>query len=343
MSIPRDIQCSTRIYALESNEPATAICQAALRVDADVVCIGHRGRTKLETALLGSVATGVLTRAEMPVLLAKGERGVTASPMLFRRARCAGLALALAAYVSAGSACGHAAAPASAQASRPASSKPRQVVPPPAKPPASAAIGDVMADHFKITSWARDAVTAGVIEPLREPLYLLADYRYDDVKLGGWTARIAELQTTARLTADAENLDAAAMGVATMARICGECHRENGVHPETAATPPPLVRSQQGALPDRMMQHVWASTLLWEGLVAPSDALWEGGVRALEAASSGELDRELPSEFAADLREVSVLAARANEATTLEQRADVYGLVLATCAGCHDRWIDHGL
>jgi nucleotide-binding universal stress UspA family protein len=68
--IPRDSQCVTRLYALESNEPASAICQAALRVDADIICLGHRRRSKLAHTLLGSIASDVLAHAERPVVLA---------------------------------------------------------------------------------------------------------------------------------------------------------------------------------------------------------------------------------------------------------------------------------
>ncbi len=68
--IPPDRRALTRVYALESNTPAAAICQAAARVNAEVVCVGHRGRSKLAKTLLGSVATDVLARAERPVLIA---------------------------------------------------------------------------------------------------------------------------------------------------------------------------------------------------------------------------------------------------------------------------------
>src|SRR4051794_6899090 len=59
-------------------------------------------------------------------------------------------------------------------------------------PPASAALGDVMGDHFLITSWARDSVIAGTLDPMRAPLTSLANYRYDEVRTGGWMPWIAQ-------------------------------------------------------------------------------------------------------------------------------------------------------
>jgi nucleotide-binding universal stress UspA family protein len=65
---------TTRIYALESNEPGVAIRQAAARLDADAICVGRRGRSNLSHVLLGSISEDVLARADRPVLLAQAPR-----------------------------------------------------------------------------------------------------------------------------------------------------------------------------------------------------------------------------------------------------------------------------
>lgn len=208
-------------------------------------------------------------------------------------------------------------------------------------PPPSAAIGDVMADHFAIASWSRDAVIAGTLAPLREPLVALAEYRYDALRAGGWLPWIAQLQAAARLTAGAEDLDAAAMGVAAMTRICGECHVANGVRPRVAPELPRATAAADEDLPGRMFRHMIAAALLWQGIATPSDAAWEDGVRELTGAPA-QLDAGLPPDFDADLREIAAIGREASGATTLADRADMYGLLLATCAGCHARWIEHG-
>ena len=64
----------TRCYALESNDAAEAIAQAAARLEADAICVGRRGRGGVAEAVLGSVSHGVVARADRPVLLAQAPR-----------------------------------------------------------------------------------------------------------------------------------------------------------------------------------------------------------------------------------------------------------------------------
>jgi cytochrome c553 len=247
------------------------------------------------------------------------------------------------AFLASVNGCGHtsAAEPEPAVATAP-HEKPRRVVVRQPQPPANASIGDAMADHFAITSFARDAVTAGLLEPLHEPLVALARYHYDDARAGGWMPWIAQLQTTAQLTSQAVTLDAAAMGVATMARICGECHVATRDGPTWS---PPMAaeeeRPEADTIEERMGRHMWAAEQLWKGLTGPSDGHWNAGARALIDAPT-ELDAQLPEDFDDDLREVRALSRSASEATALPERANVYASLIATCAECHSRWIDHG-
>lgn len=207
--------------------------------------------------------------------------------------------------------------------------------------PASASIGDTMADHFMIASWARDSVIAGLLDPMRAPLTALADYRYDNLRAGDWMPWIAQLQEAAQLTSKAATLDAAAMGVATMARVCGECHQANHGGPAL----PPIPHSEEplavDSVEERMGRHMYGAELLWEGLTGPSDVGWEEGAKTLIQAPD-ELDQKMPEGFDADLLAVKQLGQRASDAHTLAERADVYGLLIASCASCHSRWVEHG-
>ena len=63
---------STRVHAVEAEEAWEAICQAAERVSADLICLGTHGRTGIAKAALGSVAARVLTHSRRPLLLARG-------------------------------------------------------------------------------------------------------------------------------------------------------------------------------------------------------------------------------------------------------------------------------
>jgi cytochrome c553 len=196
-----------------------------------------------------------------------------------------------------------------------------------------------MRDHFMITSWARDAVIAGSLDALQGPLAALANYRYDDLPPGGWVSSISQLQAAARLTSTAATLDAAAMGVATMARVCGDCHTTTHGGPRLPPPPDPPASVAADSVEERMGRHMWAAELLWEGLTGPSDVSWNAGADRLIHAPA-ELEDELPKSFSDELREVQALGQSASEATTLAERADVYGLLIATCADCHSHWIE---
>jgi nucleotide-binding universal stress UspA family protein len=62
---------TTETHVLMAGEAAPAICQAAERLDASIVCIGTHGRTGLSKAVLGSVAQAVIHATHRPVLLAR--------------------------------------------------------------------------------------------------------------------------------------------------------------------------------------------------------------------------------------------------------------------------------
>ena len=64
----------TRREVLKHYEPAVAICQAANRIDADLICMGSRGRSRLKETLFGSVSQDVMTRSGRAVLVVQGSK-----------------------------------------------------------------------------------------------------------------------------------------------------------------------------------------------------------------------------------------------------------------------------
>jgi len=60
---------NSRVEVAEHSDVATAICQAAERWGADLICIGSHGRSGLSKAILGSVAQDVMARSQRPVLV----------------------------------------------------------------------------------------------------------------------------------------------------------------------------------------------------------------------------------------------------------------------------------
>lgn len=61
----------TQLHVLESDRVADAICQAAERLDAGVICLGTHGRSGLAASLLGSVSAAVMHGTQRPVLFAR--------------------------------------------------------------------------------------------------------------------------------------------------------------------------------------------------------------------------------------------------------------------------------
>lgn len=196
-------------------------------------------------------------------------------------------------------------------------------------------IDSFMLEHFAIVTWARNCVISGTLEALREPLIRLADYEYSSVAPGGWMPFMADLQEAANLTAQADNLDLAASGVATMARVCGDCHRAKA--PGSKFDPPPAEprRKRTDSFDERMQRHIWAADRMWTGLTEPSDAAWNAGASALASLPSTTPKAARDPQIAAALQEVREVGARALEAASSRDRADTYGLLLSTCANCH--------
>lgn len=204
---------------------------------------------------------------------------------------------------------------------------------------------DFMPQHFLIVGWARDAVVDGDLEDLREPLQALADYNYASVVPGGWMRGVAQLQAAARVTAKAENLTVAASGVAAMTRVCGECHEQQGhrlaLFPEEVTTKTPKTDD----FSTRMHRHAWGSERLWEGLMAPSDQAWQAGAAALAHApiKTPKLPAGAPKDFATSLAKLRDLGLRASQATSAQERSNLYALTLAMCADCHSQAAIAGL
>jgi nucleotide-binding universal stress UspA family protein len=60
---------STRTHVVHDAGPAAVILREALRLEADLVVLGTHGRGAVAKAMLGSVATSVMRRGKVPVVL----------------------------------------------------------------------------------------------------------------------------------------------------------------------------------------------------------------------------------------------------------------------------------
>jgi cytochrome c553 len=175
------------------------------------------------------------------------------------------------------------------------------------------------------------------LELLREPLQQLADYDYADLAPSDQWSWIASMQETARLTAEAVDLERAAAGVAALAAVCGQCHAQSEARPTIRLPALVTAAPDDEYLDERMFRHMDAADLMWTGLAAPSDTAWQLGADTLAGAPSDPpLSADsLPEGFIAALADLRALGQRAQIATAPDERATLYGLLLARCAGCH--------
>lgn len=209
-----------------------------------------------------------------------------------------------------------------------ACAKPKPVVEEP-KPESSELQWD-MRHHFELATQARDGVIRGKLDVARTAGQQLAQH-YDGRLPEAWQPQLAEMRRAATATMEAPNLDAAGVAVAELAQACGSCHGALGTGPRfpTEDLPP-----EGTELRDKMARHQWAADRMWEGLIAPDDALYAAGARALTQAPVWGTEA-LPDEVAQIEAGVRTSAEHASEAPSTDVRVVAYGQLLATCARCH--------
>ncbi|MEZ5397902.1 MAG: hypothetical protein R2724_34760 [Bryobacterales bacterium] len=114
--------------------------------------------------------------------------------------------------------------------------------------------------------------------------------------------------------------------VAQLARTCANCHLAGGHGPQphdTAVVPGD----------DPTEKHIMAAMFAWIGLVTPQEQPFRLGLQELLPPVFIESDAEV-HEAADTLRG---WVEEAEQASSWDERADLFGHVLATCAECHER------
>lgn len=193
-----------------------------------------------------------------------------------------------------------------------------------------------MKDHFFKATEMQVAVINGDLAAVAEPAEWMAEHVNSAAMPKEWSQHAEAMHAAARKAADATTLEAAAQATASMGAACGNCH---------SALKAEVGFSVEGAPPEgeeattHMARHAWASGRMWEGLVAPSGVIWDGGAEVLSEAPLAPADLQVDLEVLADVsemeEEVHALGAEAVGLTAQKERAQVYGKFLATCAACH--------
>jgi len=191
-----------------------------------------------------------------------------------------------------------------------------------------------MESHYEQVGRVQAAVVRGDLDAARTPATWLAEHpEHPDVPQGV-KSPMEDMRVHARSVVRAVDLTDAARATAEMAAACGRCHRLAGTGPDPAAwTMAPPGRDAPG----QMARHLWAVDRMWEGLVAPSDRLWQQGATALiDDPLFQEGEETGGPEVARLAREVRDLGVTAN-GRDADGRAGVYGRLLTTCVTCHTK------
>jgi cytochrome c553 len=192
-----------------------------------------------------------------------------------------------------------------------------------------------MQHHFTAISQVHDAVIRGDLRAVLPPAAELAAMQTPAGLPETVDPVVRILRQAGRVAGSAPNLRTAAAATVTMLQQCATCHQMVGIYP----APVPPKRPDLGGIVGHMLDHLRAADDLLQGLVVPSESLWQSGAARLRTATLDPRDWPRDPKLTAAARNadtaVHALADRAARATTKNQRGAVYAELLVTCASCH--------
>jgi len=188
--------------------------------------------------------------------------------------------------------------------------------------------------RFSATRRLERAIVFGNLEAVHSEAGVVAKLDEPDL-LAAWQPYLEQIRASARQIEQASDLITAAKTSGLLGRRCAQCHEATGAKIAPIADPRPPAGAK---LPSHMAGHQWATTQLWDGLIGPSSERWLEGARTLARAPLTIVaEGDLPPDLAVgnDVARIRLLATRAQAAKTQDDRAALYGDLLATCARCH--------
>lgn len=191
-----------------------------------------------------------------------------------------------------------------------------------------------MHQRFESARRIEQSIAFSDLDRAHREAHELATFDEPDVLLT-WRPYFDAVRDAARQVELSGSVGDAARRAATLGRRCADCHDAIAARITfpVDARPPDDPR-----LAARMLGHQWAATQMWFGLIGPADDRWLTGARALTTVPltivaqgvtpSSELDVD-------DVARVRLYANRALGAMPREERAELFGTLLSTCAHCH--------
>lgn len=197
-------------------------------------------------------------------------------------------------------------------------------------------LGDLMRGHFQRARDARDAMVRGDLDEARRHMSWLATHQRAEDLPEDLRPLLTVMQTEAAQFAEAQTFTEAGTALARTLTSCGACHRTAQASPQIGTPPVPLGDD----LAAHMRRHEWAAERMWAGLVTDDVETYVAGTLVLREASLHEAElpgseEHPPERIAAITRHVHELGSNAETAEDWDERAAIYGRLLATCATCH--------
>ena len=194
-----------------------------------------------------------------------------------------------------------------------------------------------MHEHLARVTTMQEAVIRGDMEAAVEPARWIADHQETAGLPAGTEQIVADLKKSAAVVAEAKDFKNAATATAMVISYCGTCHATAKVSPAVAE---PARPAAEGPLATHMVEHQFATDLLYQGLVMPSEERWQKGLAAMAGTPLAEKDlpkdAKLTKEIVALEKQVHELAAKAKSATDIGTKVALYGEYIGGCAGCHE-------
>lgn len=191
-----------------------------------------------------------------------------------------------------------------------------------------------MHQRFESARRIEQSIAFSDLDRAHREAHELATFDEPDVLLT-WRPYFDAIRDAARQVELSGSVGDAARRAATLGRRCADCHDAIAARVTFPADARPPDDPRLGAM---MLGHQWAATQMWFGLIGPADDRWLTGARALTTVPltivaqgvtpSSELDVD-------DVARVRLYANRALGAMPREERAELFGTLLATCAHCH--------
>lgn len=196
-----------------------------------------------------------------------------------------------------------------------------------------------MSEHFQRTTAARDALVDGRLDDARTELAWLAGHETFPGEPASYGSFLADMRTVAATGAAARDAEGLAACIGGIGVTCAGCHQSLNVAP--------AIPGASGAVPDNtggarghMARYGWAADHLWIGLVKPDEASWTGGLAAIREPAFDPNDLGLPEEKVGAMAAYGLILTSMSEeevgATDADGRAELFGRVVASCAGCHE-------